>query len=99
MSKKLTLKPEQFETELYPFYRNVATELGHTETENTMYDCREINVANNIQEAWFKYYEEKYNVTKTDVAMLLLMSGAKVDTDLKDNEVEVFDGFITEIGA
>lgn len=96
MSKKLTLEPEQFETGLGEFYKNVATELGHVETENTKYDCREINVANNIQDSWFKYYKENYGASKVDVAMLLLMSGAKVDKDLADNEVEVFDGFITE---
>ena len=96
MSKKLTLKPEQFETGLGEFYKNVAMELGHVETETTKYDCREINVANNIQDSWFKYYKENYGASQVDVAMLLFMSGAKVDKDLADNEVEVFDGFITE---
>lgn len=98
MSKKLTLTEDHYKNVgLGEFYKNVATELGHTETETTMYDCREINVANNIQEAWFEYYlETNPNATKSDVAMLLLMSGAKVDENLADNEVEVFEGFITD---
>ena len=92
---KITLTQEQFKTDLGSFYRNVATELGYEETENTKYDCREINVASNIQDSWFDYYKETYNAQNWEIAMLLACSGAKVDNELADNEVEIFDGFIT----
>ena len=93
---KIKLTQEQFKTDLVSFYRNVAMELGYEETESTKYDCREINVASNIQDAWFEYYKETYKAETWEVAMLLACSGAKVDKELSDNEVEIFDGFITE---
>lgn len=95
-TKKITLIPKQFKVGLGEFYKNVATLLGHTETDTTKYDCREITVANNIQEAWFDYYRTEHNAQDYEIAMLLLCSGAKVDENLKDNEVEVFNGFITD---
>lgn len=97
MSKKFKVTDDTFKgVGLGEFYKNVATLLGHTETETTMYDCREINVANNIQEAWFEYYRTEHNAEDYEIAMILLCNGAKVDENLADNEVEVFDGFITD---
>ena len=66
------------------------------------FDCRKICVANNIQDMFYDYYEkiareEDNTLTDNDIkigiTMLLAMSGPKVNEDLVDNEVEIFDGF------
>jgi hypothetical protein len=82
-------------TELYD---TVAALMGREEKELN-YDCRCINVAMNIQHAFFAHYrEENPNISDGDfnvsMAMMLLNYGPKVDESLADDEVEVFDGFI-----
>lgn len=81
----------------------VAKAMGIKPTINTQYDCRKINVAPNIQDNFYEFYSSNAKVinpttSETDIrvgiTMLLAMSGPKVDTALKANEVEVFDGFI-----
>lgn len=76
---------------------------GIPNTSELKYDCRKINIAENIQDNFYEYYT-KYaketqpeltdNDIKTGITMLLLMSGPKVDNALKANEVEIFDDFI-----
>ena len=63
------------------------------------YDCTKINVARNIQIGFFKYYRETIphsheSDLRMSVSMILLNYGPKVDANLADNEVEVFNGFI-----
>lgn len=86
-------------TDLYDF---VATEIGY-DPADCHYDCRKINIAANIQDGFYEYYKilaRETDPTTTDndikisTTMLLVMSGPKVDADLKANEVEVFNGFI-----
>lgn len=84
---------------LTEFYDAVATEMGYTDTSELHYDCREINIAANIQDAFYAYYRETNpgipaNEVNVQVTMLLACSGPKVDSALKANEVEIFDGFI-----
>jgi hypothetical protein len=81
-------------TELYD---TVASLMG--KCANAEYDCRHINVAQNIQDGFFVHYrKENQNIPHGDfqlgMAMLLLNYGPKVDENLADYEVEVFDGFI-----
>lgn len=83
-------------TELYD---TVATTMGYKNLSNLHYDCREINVAMNIQENFFAYYREQNpQLSETDlnlgVAMLLLDYGPKTDETLSAYEVEVSDKFI-----
>ena len=82
-------------------YDAVAAAMGHTDTSKLEYDCCKINIAKNIQDGIYERYlelgrEEKLpdDDVRVSVTMLLLMSGPKVDENLADNEVEVFDGFI-----
>lgn len=82
-------------------YDAVATAMGHADTSELEYDCCKINIAKNIQDGIYEKYLElgrEENLPDDDVrssvTMLLLMSGPKVDENLADNEVEVFDGFI-----
>lgn len=102
MSKKMliSIKPS---CGLTDFYDVVAKGTGHFNTSELHYDCTKINVAANIQDMFYEYYtalarETKpapsENDIKTGITMLLAMSGPKVDTSLKANEVEIFDGFI-----
>ena len=84
-------------------YDAVATEMGYADTSELKYDCRKINVAKNIQDGFFEYYKEfmalenpslSESDARVSTTMLLLIAGPKVDNELADNEVEVFDGFI-----
>lgn len=95
---KTIISPDSYEG-LTEFYDAVATEMGYTDTSELHYDCRKINVAQNIQDSFFGYYREAYpelseNDLRIHVTMLLVCKGPKVDKSLKANEVEVFDGFI-----
>ena len=81
----------------------VASEMGYSIPNELKYDCRNINVASNIQDGFYDHYstlakEEDPNASETDInisiTMLLAMCGPKVDESLEDNEVEVFEGFI-----
>lgn len=85
------------------FYDVVAKGLGKFGTREFKYDCTKINVAENIQDGFYEYYTQVARETdptlsesdiRTSITMLLAMSGPKVDSTLKANEVEVFDGFI-----
>ena len=83
---------------LVEFYDKVATQLGY-DKDKVEYDCTKICVAQNIQDNFFAYYrEENPQLSESDlnvnVGMMLVCSGPKVDKNLKDNEVEIFDGFI-----
>ena len=83
-------------TELYD---TVATTMGYADVSKLNYDCREINVAPNIQDGFFEHYRAASpNASETEfkigVSMLLLNYGPKTDDALKDYEVEVFNGFI-----
>lgn len=84
-------------TELYDV---VAMAMGHKDVSELHYDCREINVAMNIQENFFRHYrEDNIEMTENDfkmnMAMLLLNYGPKVDESLTDYEVEVSNKFIS----
>lgn len=83
-------------TELYD---TVARIMGYDNVSELRYDCREITVALNVQDNFFKHYrEDNIELSETDfnmsVAMLLLNYGPKIDESLEDYEVEVFAGFI-----
>lgn len=85
-------------TELYDA---IATTMGYLDVNKLEYDCRKVNIAKNIQDGIYDKYlelgmEEKLSDQdiRIGVTMLLAMSGPKVDENLADDEVEVFDGFI-----
>ena len=83
-------------TELYDM---VATTMGYKDVSKLHYDCREINVARNIQDNFFAYYKETIphsseSDLKMSVSMILLNYGPKTDDNLADYEVEVSDKFI-----
>lgn len=86
-------------TELYD---TIARIMGCDDVSELHYDCREITVAPNIQDNFFRHYREdnielSENDFKMSMAMLLLNYGPKTDEALQDYEVEVFNGFIMEV--
>jgi hypothetical protein len=85
-------------TELYDA---VASLMGHNNAGELEYDCRKVNVAKNIQDGIYEKYLElgrEQKISESDirvgVTILLACSGPKVDENLADYEVEVFDGFV-----
>lgn len=83
------------------FYDAIARQLDK-DPEKCSYDCRKINVARNIQDEFFEHYKKqdagrtKESALMNQIALLLLNYGPKVDEALNDNEIELFDGFISE---
>ena len=84
-------------------YETAATQMGHLNTSELEFDCRKINIAKNIQDGFYKYYTELVKETdpnmsetsiQTEITMLLAIGGPKVDAELADYEVEIFDGFV-----
>lgn len=102
MSKRMLISIQP-PCDLVSFYDVVAKGLGYFDTRERKYDCTKINIAENIQDDFFKYYTQAARETdptlsendiRASIAMLLMCSGPKVDPTLKANEVEIFDGFI-----
>lgn len=99
----MRVKVPQKNYSIIELYETAAKEMGYTNIKELQFDCRKINVAKNIQDGFYDYYTEldktiDPNASETDiqvvVTMLLAVSGPKVDENLSDDEVEVFDGFI-----
>lgn len=94
---KLTISEKNYN--LVEFYDTVAKGMGYADTSELHYDCRNINIAKNIQDGFYAYYREtnpelEESEVDVQVTALLLLSGPKVDKNLNANEVEIFDGFI-----
>ena len=84
-------------------YESVARQMGYENTGELHYNCTKVNVAPNIQDGFYEYYTKMEMLNNPNVnehelrmqiTMLLAVAGPKVDSALKANEVEVFDGFI-----
>ena len=93
---KITVPSKNYS--IVELYDTVAALMGK-ETENLKYDCRQINIASNIQDSFFaRYREENQDLSdddfKMNMNMILVCYGTKVDETLSDNEVEIFEGFI-----
>lgn len=80
------------------FYDLVAQKLGLLDPEKPdenhqyIYDCRNINIAANIQTACYEYFEAR-GVNSSSISMQLCLSGPKVDENLKDNQVGICEGY------
>jgi len=85
---------------LIELYDEVATLLGYN-AKVCEYDCTKINISQNIQDMFFRYYKElnqdkSVNDVVMSVSMMLLCSGPKVNKNLTNYEVEILDGFIAK---
>lgn len=76
-----------------PFYRLVCEKIGLDYDDIKCLDCTKINIARNIQDAWYDYANES-DINNRDLTMCLLMSGPKTSAELKDNCVELEEGVI-----
>ena len=63
MIHKMTLAKSDFQHGLVSTYENIARKDGYPVTERTTFDCRKLDVSDNIQEAWIAFYE---NRTRTE---------------------------------
>lgn len=93
----ITLTEEEINSNpiFHGFYPMVARQLGYTETDKTTYNCTKICVAQNIQDKCFEYYERLGN-DSADIAMNLCLAGPKVDKGLKNYQVAIEEGYISE---
>lgn len=95
---KLTIPNQKYE--LIELYDRIATEMG-LDSDTCRYDCRKVEIAKNLQDNIYQYYVEQ-NPDKPkceiefSVTMLLAVSGPKVNKQLSDNQVEIYDGFIVK---
>lgn len=93
--RSVILTEKQMGHTLANFYRCVAKEAGHEETEETMYDCTKILVAPDVQDAIIQAYQEKWPDAPMDAIIIrLAMSGPKVRDNLRCGEVMIQKGFI-----
>ena len=108
MACKLTFSPCDFADGLLKTYENAARKSGYPVTDRTTYDCRKLDVASNIQDAWIAYYrdgtlEKSPDLSECDVNQqvmaLLLNYGAKVIPELPDNEILIHPGFASEAAS
>jgi len=99
----LKLDENDFSHGLVATYENAARKAGFPVTDGSRYDCRHICVADNIQDTWIQYYnawmrEHFPNLSGIEITQnvmaLLLLSGGKVDRNLKKNELSIDAGFI-----
>ena len=105
MSRVIKIDCKKLENKLLlQFYELVGNELGFDiSDENIRYDCRKIEIAENIQDSIYSAYksvypeafEKDYSGAVTEVAMILALSGPKVNKKLNDNMVKVEEDFIT----
>lgn len=83
-------------TSITDMYKKVAELAGYNVTDNTRYNCTKINVARNIQEKLFKYYEEVEHMPKANIGMIWCIYGPKADDSLADDSVMIEEGFFYE---
>jgi len=92
MNKKISFAFEEITGKgLVEFYDAVAYKLGYN-PEAVCYDCRKLTVSKSVQDVWYHEFQNE-GMNPSQITMLLLMSGPKVDQNLQNYDVEVFDGF------
>ena len=95
VEKIIVLSQEQMEQTLEDFYRCVAKEAGYTETEDTLYDCRRILVASDVQDAIICAYQKICPRAPLEAIIIrLAMCGPKKCEDLGSGEVALQSGFV-----
>lgn len=83
---------------LAAFYKKVAEEFQMPVEEGYGFDCRKIWIAANIREQWYEQFEREHGETQRwEINMRLCMSGPCVEQYLREDEVEVEEGWICKI--
>lgn len=100
MSKIITLTPEQVKA--HPLIRKKGNKdipilfydfLAEHEhiPDNTMIQCTHVNIAKNIQDAWYNYVQEQKLMSEYEFTNVLLWKGPKAVDYLDDNTVKLKD--------
>ena len=92
----IRLTDEEVHTSIVQLYNNIALRLGYN-PDNCEYDCRKINVSNDIFERIYDYYRTEENYGMDTMGMVWCCYGPKCDDKLKEYEVEIADDFIKEV--
>lgn len=81
-------------TSIYDIFK-LAGEIAYKVKEKDVesYSCTKIECSQHIQDIVFKFHEIKGD-KESDVAMHWCIFGPKVNNNLKENEVRIYDGFI-----
>lgn len=84
-------------------FENFARKANFIVTDNTMFDCREIEVSKEIDDYFWKYYTDlgrEKGVSDQDIkmsiAMMMLNNGAKRNENLEPWTVEMSEEFVSE---
>lgn len=78
-----------------PFYRFFGDRLcGGFDKNVQSLDCRKIIVSDAIMDKWYESVEETKACSKTFLTQMLLLSGPKSDSKLKDNQVLLQEGWV-----
>ena len=103
MKIKIIAKLSDLKDGMAKAFENFAIRGGFKVTEKSMFRCTKLEVSKEIDEYFWKYYrdqiEEKYpNMNdediKREIAMLMLMNGAKRNEELDKWEVVMEDDFV-----
>lgn len=86
MSKVIVL--DAVEESITELYDRVAVAMGNEVSDDLHYDCKKIEVSNDIADAIKSRYADVMSFS-----MAWLCIGPKVNEDLKDGEVLIYDGF------
>lgn len=82
-------------SDIVTFYDEVSKEFGLEVSKSAIYDCRKILIAHNIIEKWERLFIDRYGETQVETLFAILcIYGPKEYPNLKDDEVEIQDGFI-----
>lgn len=77
------------------FYTKVAEEFSLDVTEDSLFDCRKITVADNIMRQWFTQFEKEHGkLAGGNLSCYLCICGPKKNGELGEDEVEIQNGFI-----
>lgn len=74
--------------------KNVNKTVAEDETPIENMDCKYINVAKNIQAAWYDYAKE-HNIDQTALSMQICFCGPKALDEIPDNQIQILENYIT----
>lgn len=92
------LTKEECYGSLIKLYDTVAKKLGYKPGRDIDYDCKNINVTENVLKMVTEYYRKEIGVDDVQLAALYLCFGPKacVDSDYGEYVAIVHDGFIVK---
>lgn len=83
---------------LFDFFKKSAEKLDMPVTEDTLFDCRDINVTREVADELWNYYKREEGMNDFEIGTLFLLVGPKANVNKSGENLylaEVFDGFVT----